>query len=138
MNKAICGTKESATSTDQLEEWKETILIPTLLDYSPRDIYNGNKTALFYKCLPHRTYYLAGDKSAGSAKCKDRLTLLIITNIDGSNHRKLAVIGKAKTPHCLPKRYKMQVKDMAVDLYFSKNAWMTGEIHHKIMTRFND
>ena len=36
-------------------------------------------------------------KPAGSAKHKDRLTLLIITNMDGSDHRKLSVIGKAKT-----------------------------------------
>ena len=72
------------------------------------------------------------------AKRKDRLTLLMITNMDGSDHRKLAVIGKSKTPWCLGKKYKMQVKDMAVDWYASKNAWMTGDIHHKIMTKFND
>ena len=44
---------------------------------------------------------LMEEKPAGSTKCKDRLTLLIITNMDGSNHRKLSVIGKAKNPHCL-------------------------------------
>ena len=108
------------------------------MQYSPNDIYNGDKTALFYKCLPHRTYCFNGDKPAGSAKCKDRLTLLMITNMDGSDHRKLAVIGKSKTPLCLGKKYKMQVKDMAVDWYASKNAWMTGDIHHKIMSKFND
>ena len=31
----------------------------------------------------------------------------------------------------------MQVKDMAVDWYASKNAWMTGEIHHQIMLKLN-
>ena len=78
---------------------------------------------------PHRTYCFDGDKPAGSTKRKDRLTLLIITNMDGSNHRKLAVIGKSKTPNCLQKKYKMQVKDMAVDWFASKNTWMTGEIY---------
>ena len=102
------------------------------------DIYNGDETALFYKSLPHRTYCFDGDKPAGSAKRKDRLTLLIITNMDGSDHRKLSVIGKAKTPRCLQKKYKMQVKDMSVDWYASKNAWMTGEIHHKIMSKLNN
>ena len=61
-----------------------------------------------------------GDKPAGSAKRKDRLTLLIITNMDGSDHRKLSVIGKSKTPRCLQKKYKMQVKDMSVDWYASR------------------
>ena len=73
-----------------------------------------------------------------SAKRKDRLTLLIITNMDGSDHRKLSVIGKSKTLRCLQKKYKMQVKDMSVDWYASKNAWMTGEIHHQIMTKLNN
>ena len=123
---------------DELETWKETVLVPTLSRYSPNDIYNGDETALFYKSLPHRTYCFDGDKPAGSAKRKDRLTLLIITNMDGSDHRKLSVIGKSKTPRCLQKKYKMQVKDMSVDWYASKNAWMTGEIHHQIMSKLNN
>ena len=131
MNKATCGSKESAVPHDELETWKETVLLPTLARYSSNDIYNGNETALFYKSLPHRTYCFDGDNPAGSAKCKDRLTLLIITNMDGSDHRKLSVIGKSKTPCCLQKKYKMQVKDMSVDWYALKNAWMTGEIHHQ-------
>ena len=139
VNKAICGTKELATQADVLEEWIETVLIPipTFESYSPGDIYNGDERALFYKSLPHRTYYHADDKPSGSAKCKDRLTLLIITNMDGSDHRKLSVTGKPKTPCCLQKKYKIQVKDMAVNSYASKNAWMTGDIHHRIMTKFN-
>ena len=138
MNKAICGSKESATPHDEVETWKETVLVPPLARYSPNDIYNGDQTALFYKSLPHRTYCFDSDKPAGSAKRKDRLTLLIITNMDGSDHRKLSVIGKSKTPHCLQKKYKMQVKDMVVDWYASKNAWITGEIHHQIMTKLNN
>ena len=69
-----------------------------------------------------------------STKCKDRLTLLIITNMDGSDHRKLSV----KNPHCLQKKYEMTVNEMAVDWYASKNAWMTGDIRHRIMTKFNN
>ena len=119
-----------------METCQETVLLPTFPQYSPNNIYTGDKTALFYKSLPYRTYWF-DDKPTGSAKCKDRLTLLIITNMDGSNHRKFLVISKSKTSHCLHKKYKMQVKDMAVDWYISKNAWMTGEIHHQIITKLN-
>ena len=38
MNKAICGSKESATPSDELVTWKEMILLPTLAKYSPNDI----------------------------------------------------------------------------------------------------
>ena len=113
------------------------VLLLTLARHSPNDIYNGDETTLFYKSLPHRTYCFDGDKSAGSAKCKDRLILLIITNMEGSDHRKLSVTGKSKTSHCLHKKYKMQVKGMSVDWYASKNAWMIGEIHHQIMSKLN-
>ena len=141
LTKAICSTKELATNTDELEEWTYIVLIPTLEGYSSSDIYNSDETALFYKSLSHRTYCHIDDiddKPAGSTKCKDRLTLLIITNMDGSDHRKLSVIGKAKNPHCLQKKYKMTVNEMAVDWYASKNAWMTGDIHRRIMTKFNN
>ena len=86
--------------------------------YSP----SGDTTAQFYKTVSHRTYCKPGEKPAGSSKCKDRLTLLISANMDGSDHRKLSVICKAKNPHCLQKKYKMHVKDMAVNWYTLKNA----------------
>ena len=74
VNKAVCGTKESAPGKDTLDDWVETVLLLTLAIYSPNDIYNGNETALFYKCLPQRTYCFGADKPTGSAKCKDRIT----------------------------------------------------------------
>ena len=130
--------KELARNADELNEWTQTVLIPTPEGYSLSDIYNGDETALFCKSLPHRTYCHVDDKPTSSTKCKDRLTLLIITNKDGSNHRKLSVIGKAKNNHCLQKRYKMTVNEMAVDWYASNSVWMTGDIHHRIMTKFNN
>ena len=51
VNKAICGSKESATPHDELETWKETVLLPTLASYSPNDIYNGDETALFLQVV---------------------------------------------------------------------------------------
>ena len=95
MNKAISGSKESANPHDELTTWKEMVLVPTLSRYSPNNIYNGDETALFYKSLLQRTHCFDGDKPAGSAKCKDKLTLDIITSIDGSDHRKRSVIGKS-------------------------------------------
>ena len=44
MNKAICGSKESAAPHDELEIWKETVLVSTLARYSPNDIYNGDES----------------------------------------------------------------------------------------------
>ena len=138
MSKALCGSKESASLNEELEIWKETVLLPTLVRYSPNDIYNGDKTALFYKSLLNRTYYFDGDKPAYSANHKDKLTLLIVSIMHGLDHRKLSVIGKSETPHFLHKKSKMQVRDISVGWYAFKNAWMTGEIHHQIMSKLNN
>ena len=53
VDKAICGSKESAALYDELETWKETVLVPTLSRYSPNDIYNGDETTSH--CLIGRT-----------------------------------------------------------------------------------
>ena len=47
MNRAISGSKESATPLEELENWKESVLLPTLSRYSPNDIYNGDETSVY-------------------------------------------------------------------------------------------
>ena len=50
---------------------------------------------------------------------QDECAYMITEIISLLNHIR---IGKAKTPRCLQKKYKMQIKDMAIDWYASKNA----------------
>ena len=63
MNKTICGSKESATPHDELKTWKETVLVPTLARYSPKDIYNGMKLPCF------------------TSRCLTGLTALMVTSL---------------------------------------------------------
>ena len=136
VNKAQSGSKHEAP-IEEINNWVETQLVPALARYSPRDIYNGDETALFYKTIPHRTYCQSNEQLFGSGKNKDRLTVLMIGNMDGSDKRKLSVIGKTKNPRCLKQKYKMEPKDMQVDWYATRKAWMTGETHHEILTKLN-
>ena len=114
------------------------LLLPTLTRYSPNDIYNGDETALFYKSLPHRTYCFDGDKPAGKTLRQTFRQTAYYHQHEWFRPQKVVSIGKSKTPHCLHKKYKMQVKDMSVNWYASKKAWMTGEIHHQIMSKLNN
>ena len=104
VNKAIYGSKESTAPNDGLETWKETVLLQTLARLSPNDIYNSDEITLFYKSLPYKTYCFGVDMPAGS---KDRLSLLVVVNLDGLDHRKLSVTGESRTPNCLQKKYKI-------------------------------
>ena len=47
MNRAISSSKESVAPLEELENWKESVLLPTLLRYSPNDIYNGDETSVY-------------------------------------------------------------------------------------------
>ena len=138
MNKAICGSKESAAPMMNWKPGRKLFLSPLLPGTHQTTFTMGMKLPCFTsRCLTGPIILMVTSQQV-LQNGKDRLTLLIITNMDGSHHRKLSVIGKSKTPRCLQKKYKMQVKDMSVDWYASKNAWMTGEIHHQIMTKLNN
>ena len=66
--------------------------------YEPRNVFNFDETAIFYRLPPNRT--LATIKRKGKKKDKERFTLGLCCNLDGSEKIKPFVIGKSKTPRC--------------------------------------
>lgn len=89
-------------------------------------IYNADESGLFYRCLPDRTYVAACEKNAPGRKIrKERISILLGTNCDGSHKLNPLVIGKAMNPRCF--------KDFCNPLHYdnSKAAWMTSRIFHK-------
>ncbi|XP_066252415.1 tigger transposable element-derived protein 4-like [Euwallacea similis] len=54
---------------------------------------------------------------------KERVTRLLAANMDGSEKRKIVLIGKNVQPRCFK-----GVKWLPVVYYNNKKAWMTGEI----------
>ena len=135
VNKAICGSKESTTPMMNWRPGRKRFFSPPWPGTHETTFTIVMKLPCFTSCCHIELTVLT---VTSLQALQDRLTLLIVTNMDGSDHRKLSVIGKSKTPRCLHKKYKMQVKDMSVDWYASKNAWMTGEIHHQIMSKLNN
>ena len=94
VNKAMCGSKESAAPRINLKHGRKLFCSPLLLG-----IHQTTFTMVMKQPCSTSPCF-DGDKPAGSAKCKDRLTLLIITNMDGSDYRKLSV--KSKNPNLKP------------------------------------
>lgn len=88
-------------------------------------IYNADETGLFFRCLPDKTYVAACEKNAPGHKIqKERISVLLGANCDGSHKLKPLVIGKAKKPRCF------QGFNNPLHYDFSKNAWMTARIFH--------
>ena len=65
-------------------------------EYGPCNTFNMNETSLFQKLTPDRT--LVTKAGSGGKKAKDRITLPLIVNGDGSDKLMLWVISKSKKP----------------------------------------
>ena len=121
--KTVCG--ESATVTPEMtEEWRSETLPELLRQYDPDDVYNADETALFYQCLPNKTFMLKGEKaSRGVKESKLRLTVLVTTNMLGNDKVDLLMIGKAAKPQCFK-----GIKSISLPYKSNSKGWMTGQI----------
>lgn len=85
-------------------------------NFDLNQIYNADKTGLLWRSLPRRTLvdsYETGP--AGYKLNKDRVTVMVCANADGSHKIPLFIIGKSKNPRCT----------MSVHYAGQANAWMT-------------
>jgi hypothetical protein len=87
------------------------------------DIFNADETGIFFRLTPDRTLKFEGEKCVGSKLSKDRITDLVCANADGTEKRKLLVIGKSKNPRCFK-----NVKSLPVCYSANKKAWITSDI----------
>lgn len=114
-----------------------TKLRDKIKEYDPDHVYNMDETGLFFKVLPNRSYVKKSEiKSARGTKlmkAKDRVTLYITTNGDGTDKVPLSMIGKAASPRCfnnrkLPMKYYNQNKAWSDSKVFAK--WWDDFRHH--------
>lgn len=73
--------------------------LPTLMSvFKPEEIYNADETGLFYKCLPNKTLEFRNKPCYSGKQSKERLTVLLVSNITGSDKRVPLVIEESKKP----------------------------------------
>lgn len=96
--KQISGESKSVP-LQSCEQWKEK-LQELLENYEPRNVFNADEAALFFKCTPDKTYTFKGEDCHGGKHSKERITVLFCANMDGSEKLPMLIIGKSKRPHC--------------------------------------
>ena len=122
-----------ANSVDEevVRRWKDDI--PKIVDnFKISDTYNCDETRLFFNLLPERTLAVKGDPCHGGKRSKERLTVLLTTNADGTDKLTPLVIGKSAKPRCLK-----GVKSLPVQYEANKKAWMTGAIFTNYLEKLN-
>lgn len=129
--KRICGEAANC-DIEGLKEWKESVLTDILERYTPSDVYNLDECGLFYRVMPNKTLSFKDEKCVGGKKSKERLTVLLGSNMDGSEKLTPLVIGKFLKPRCLK-----NCKSLPVIYEANKKAWMTTDIWMKIIYRLD-
>ncbi|GBP22504.1 Tigger transposable element-derived protein 6 [Eumeta japonica] len=100
--------------------------------YAPSDIFNADEAGIFYKLTPDKTLKFKGEKHVGGKLSKERIMVLVAANMDGTEKRKLMVIGKSKNPRCFKNITKLPVTYKA-----NKTAWMTSQLFEEEVRKWD-
>ena len=106
-----------------VDEFRSTVLVELLNKYAPKDIYNGDEAALQYHQTSKKTLAFKKTRVHGRKQLKQRVTLLFCANMDGSDKKKMLVIGHFNNPHCMGRGVRRPCPYRA-----NKKAWMTSQM----------
>ena len=126
------GEKQDHDS-EAAENWIASVWPKVHERYSASEIYNCDETGLYFRALPEETLCFKNDKLSGSKKSKERLTVLLTANMDGSDKLRPFVIGKSANPRCF-----RGIKKLSVTYKSNKNSWMTATLFQEWLEWFND
>ena len=108
------GEAESVNQ-QAVENWQNIKLLEVLKELVPENIFNTDKTGLFFQCLPDRTQELKHENCSRGKMSKEKLTVIASASMMGEK-LPLLVFGKSPKPRCfkgenkLPLEYKSNSK----------------------------
>ncbi|XP_007670010.1 tigger transposable element-derived protein 4 [Ornithorhynchus anatinus] len=123
----------AATSADASTVWHQNVLPYYLNEYRPKNVFNVKEMGLLYRMLPTNTFEFKGETCSIGKLNRERITLLVGTNMDGSERLPLLVIGKNKNPLCFK-----GIKSLPVEYEANRTAWLTSEVFERWMRRLDD
>lgn len=129
--KKACGESNDVSDEDCIK-WQRDVLPGLLNGYQERDVFNADETGLFFKCLPDNTLTFKNQKCHGGKHSKQRVTLMLGANMDGSEKLKILLIGKSNQPRCF-----RGVKSLPLDYKANSKAWMTGELFEEWLLKLD-
>ncbi|NXJ29882.1 TIGD4 protein, partial [Dicrurus megarhynchus] len=124
----------AATATvDAPTLWYQNVLPYYLNDYQPKNVFYIQETGLLYQMLPHNTFAFKGETRSVGKQSKERITVVVGTNMDGSEKVPLLVIGKDKNPRSFK-----DVESLPVDYEANDRVCMTSGIFEQWMHKLDD
>ncbi|KAK3760444.1 hypothetical protein RRG08_065170 [Elysia crispata] len=77
---------------DLIEHWTSVILPDIVKNYDPNDIFIAHETGLFFRCTPDRMLPYVGERCCGGRLAKERLTVMLVCNMTGTEKLPLVVV----------------------------------------------
>jgi hypothetical protein len=66
-------------------------LLKPLVNYKPEDVFNADKTGLFFRTLPDKTLGVKGEACKGGKLAKERVTVLLACSSTGEKLKPLVI-----------------------------------------------
>jgi hypothetical protein len=104
-----------------------------LAPYAACDRYNYDESGLFYKLQPNKT--IARTTLAGRKVLKDRITVGLACNSDGTEMLKPVIVHKSLAPRAF-KQKKFKPEDLCY-WFSNKSAWVTAGVFKEMMRKWN-
>ena len=121
-DRKICG-EEGLIDLNSIENTLR-LLNEKISEYSQRDVFNCDETALFFKCPPNHSLKLNSEERASGKFSKERVTIIFCVSMEGEKINPL-LIGKAKNPRGFKN---LRLDTLGIDYNHRKKAWMTAKV----------
>ena len=120
---SVLSGESADVNIETVEDWIKRI--PSIIEgYELRDIFNADKTGLFFRGLPDKSLVNKSDERKGGKKAKERITVLPACSAEGEKLDPL-IIGKSVNPRCF-RGY--NISRIGVRYDANRKAWMTSDI----------
>ncbi|KAG8375763.1 hypothetical protein BUALT_Bualt10G0134100 [Buddleja alternifolia] len=129
--KSFCHFGESGSvDIDDMEKKLESIR-KKLDQFHMKDVFNIDKTSMFYRLQAEHSH--ATKQLEGRKQDKERLTIVICCNEDGSEKIPLWIIGKYAKPRCFKN---VNMNNLNCQYGANKRAWMTSALFDEYIRCF--
>ena len=123
-----CPSFQISGLLQQLDVSRDT----SVLHRKPADVFCLGVTGLFFKCLPNKMRYLMGEKCRYGELSHDRFTVLLSTNMDGSEKLPLLCVGSPDNG-----KFARNLSSSSLEYISNLKSFLTAKIFNKWLRKLN-
>jgi hypothetical protein len=111
-----------------LDVWRQLALPKIINSFDRKDIFNLDETGVFWRALPHKSFFVKGMVSHGVKEARERFTAVLVVSMVGEKVTPM-IVGKCMNPRSFPRN------NIGKKFHYtsSSNAWVTTDIFKKYL-----